>query len=103
MQSLQPVIHEKSINIHFPAPDFMPDPLLRLQDAQLGYQGEGESAVVLSAVNLSLRAGSRIGILGMNGTGKSTLIKTLAGILDRKSTRLNSSHVAISYAVFCLK
>src|SRR5690625_6158178 len=24
-------------------------------------------------------------------------------ILDRKSTRLNSSHVAISYAVFCLK
>src|SRR5690625_1910853 len=24
------------------------------------------------------------------------------GILDRKSTRLNSSHVAISYAVFCL-
>src|SRR5690625_6522493 len=25
------------------------------------------------------------------------------GIIDRKSTRLNSSHVAISYAVFCLK
>ena len=24
-------------------------------------------------------------------------------ILDRKSTRLNSSHVVISYAVFCLK
>src|SRR5690625_6863691 len=27
----------------------------------------------------------------------------LAGRVDRKSTRLNSSHVAISYAVFCLK
>src|SRR5690625_6282620 len=26
-----------------------------------------------------------------------------SGFLDRKSTRLNSSHVAISYAVFCLK
>src|SRR6266498_5528163 len=25
------------------------------------------------------------------------------GVLDRKSTRLNSSHVRISYAVFCLK
>src|SRR5699024_12229427 len=25
------------------------------------------------------------------------------GLLDRKSTRLNSSHVSISYAVFCLK
>src|SRR5690625_6572930 len=28
---------------------------------------------------------------------------TGSGVLDRKSTRLNSSHVAISYAVFCLK
>src|SRR5690625_5409923 len=27
----------------------------------------------------------------------------VGGYLDRKSTRLNSSHVAISYAVFCLK
>src|SRR5699024_12735645 len=28
---------------------------------------------------------------------------TTMGIIDRKSTRLNSSHVSISYAVFCLK
>src|SRR5438067_8131284 len=27
----------------------------------------------------------------------------LVGVQDRKSTRLNSSHVSISYAVFCLK
>src|SRR5690606_40483348 len=27
----------------------------------------------------------------------------ISGIIDRKSTRLNSSHVKISYAVFCLK
>src|SRR5690606_40303110 len=29
--------------------------------------------------------------------------RVYAGVLDRKSTRLNSSHVKISYAVFCLK
>src|ERR1039457_4872338 len=29
--------------------------------------------------------------------------KSMAGITDRKSTRLNSSHLVISYAVFCLK
>src|ERR1035441_64406 len=28
---------------------------------------------------------------------------TVGGDLDRKSTRLNSSHLGISYAVFCLK
>src|SRR3712207_7100016 len=31
------------------------------------------------------------------------LLLAVAGDLDRKSTRLNSSHANISYAVFCLK
>src|SRR5690606_41755971 len=48
----------------------------------------------------------RLLLLGANGigTGRGTLeheILERAG--DRKSTRLNSSHVKISYAVFCLK
>src|SRR5437870_4013129 len=34
--------------------------------------------------------------------GREKLVETLRS-LDRRSTRLNSSHVAISYAVFCLK
>src|SRR5690606_41038355 len=35
------------------------------------------------------------------GTGAGSA--SVAGMLDRKSTRLNSSHVKTSYAVFCLK
>src|SRR5690606_41243955 len=35
--------------------------------------------------------------------GETGWMLTLKTILDRKSTRLNSSHVKISYAVFCLK
>src|SRR3989475_8323999 len=34
---------------------------------------------------------------------KTTLSRFLFGLGDRKSTRLNSSHSQISYAVFCLK
>src|SRR5699024_11496603 len=34
---------------------------------------------------------------------KKKIEETLEHIQDRKSTRLNSSHVSISYAVFCLK
>src|SRR5690625_6017529 len=38
------------------------------------------------------------------GMGRSaTAVKDEDFVEDRKSTRLNSSHVAISYAVFCLK
>src|SRR5690606_39343725 len=40
----------------------------------------------------------------MNAKTSSTTARVLAsGVKDRKSTRLNSSHVKISYAVFCLK
>src|SRR5690606_41701775 len=38
---------------------------------------------------------------GVPGRGLRTLAE--AAVADRKSTRLNSSHVKISYAVFCLK
>src|SRR5207253_11287944 len=42
---------------------------------------------------------------GLMVVGKTTVAVTalVRAIADRKSTRLNSSHVAISYAVFCLK
>src|SRR5439155_23898201 len=39
---------------------------------------------------------------GSEVTMRSARLATSLGLLDRKSTRLNSSHVAISYAVFCL-
>src|SRR5256885_9835922 len=35
--------------------------------------------------------------------GVATLAGGVASLTDRKSTRLNSSHLVISYAVFCLK
>src|SRR5690625_5335147 len=39
----------------------------------------------------------------MTDKGKDKFFQILRRFRDRKSTRLNSSHVAISYAVFCLK
>src|SRR5438874_1979560 len=49
--------------------------------------------------NLALRQRYRRGCVRIALSGEAPAIKQL----DRKSTRLNSSHVEISYAVFCLK
>src|SRR5438034_6197338 len=50
---------------------------------------------------LKVFAAQNIGYFFYNGGGDSQ--DTAHKISDRKSTRLNSSHTVISYAVFCLK
>src|SRR5690625_2660106 len=58
--------------------------------------------VVLLPVYLLLFAGT-IETIPISTLVESILIVVVIPFVDRKSTRLNSSHVAISYAVFCLK
>src|SRR2546430_8675357 len=50
---------------------------------------------------LRSHAGPRAGVVRVAGGGRGQGIPPRA--IDRKSTRLNSSHSQISYAVFCLK
>src|SRR5207249_10977309 len=55
-----------------------------------------------SPVPVSDRVGPRLSARG-DADGRPGLGGALSQPRDRKSTRLNSSHVSISYAVFCLK
>ncbi|HEX7054955.1 MAG TPA: ATP-binding cassette domain-containing protein [Burkholderiales bacterium] len=77
MEELAPLHASAPFSFEFREPLRAPDPLLVLEDVAAGY---GEKAV-LSGIDISLRAGQRIGLLGVNGAGKSTLIKTIAGVL----------------------
>ena len=68
-------------------------------------------------VSFEVNEGEVVSLIGANGAGKTTILRTISGLvrpsagkieflgneIDRKSTRLNSSHTMISYAVFCLK
>src|SRR5690625_5446911 len=46
--------------------------------------------------------GTQFKVISINGEEPPENLQGYKDTIDRKSTRLNSSHVAISYAVFCL-
>src|SRR5690625_5711978 len=74
--------------------------LSALQDVLVESVSKGEAVKITGL--LSVERVERAARTGRNPqTGAE--IQIPAGYGDRKSTRLNSSHVAISYAVFCLK
>ena len=56
-------------------------PLLKLDQASLQYG----THILLDQVELNVRAGDRIGLLGRNGAGKSTLLKVIKGDITLES------------------
>src|SRR5690606_39801720 len=65
---------------------------------------KGMLDVKICAILKSNRFGKEIDILlDQTQSGTAVILFCEKSSLDRKSTRLNSSHVKISYAVFCLK
>src|SRR3712207_8787860 len=44
-----------------------------------------------------------LALVAVNERGQQFVARQVVSVQDRKSTRLNSSHANISYAVFCLK
>ncbi|WP_116367663.1 ABC-F family ATP-binding cassette domain-containing protein [Parahaliea mediterranea] len=94
MQKVAPAHVDSVFSFSFPAPDKSSDPLLRLDEATLGY---GDSPI-LHGVEMILRPGSRYGLLGKNGAGKSTLLKSLVGELPLLAgQRQGGEHCRIGY------
>lgn len=66
--------------------------VLAVEDLEIGYKE------ALSKVSFKLYKGQKLGIIGSNGTGKSTLLKTLVGNLDKISGSFEFGHnVRIGY------
>ncbi len=79
MEKIAPVLASAEFTFEFKEPINLPNPMLAITDAAFGYRGEdGGETTILRGVNRSVLAGQRIGILGANGQGKSTLVKTIA-------------------------
>ena len=79
MEKIAPVLSAADFDFEFREPQSLPNPMLAMSDLVCGYRSEeGQDTVIVHDINRSVMPGQRIGILGANGQGKSTLVKTLA-------------------------
>ena len=81
MERLAPVLTSREFSFEFREPLNLPNPMLSLKDVECGYESlvDGEpDKIIVRNISRSVLAGQRIGILGANGQGKSTVVKTIA-------------------------
>lgn len=94
MEKIAPVLASAEFTFEFREPANLPNPMLAISDAAFGYGDK----VILRGVNRSVLAGQRIGILGANGQGKSTLVKTIARTMPPLAGRITEGKgLAIGY------
>jgi ATP-binding cassette, subfamily F, member 3 len=80
MQPIAAEVDQQVLPFRFPSPDRpLGNPLIRIEGASVGYDAEKP---VLRHVNLRLDCDDRVGLLGANGNGKSTLAKLLCDKLE---------------------
>ncbi|MGB7756702.1 MAG: ATP-binding cassette domain-containing protein [Salinisphaera sp.] len=77
MEKVEAAHWDTPFSFQFLKPDRLPDTLLRVDDADVGY----DDAPLVADIKLRLIPGDRLAILGRNGAGKSTVMKLLAGEL----------------------
>ena len=99
MEKIAPVLASADFTFEFQEPANLPNPMLVLNDAAFGYRTEdGQENVILRNVSKTVLAGQRIGILGANGQGKSTLVKTVARTLPALAGKVTEGKgLAIGY------
>jgi len=104
MERIAPLLAEAEFTFEFKEPANLPNPMLAMQEVSFGYPAPvGAPAgtpptVIVRNVSKSVLAGQRIGILGANGQGKSTVVKTIARALQPLSGEITEGKgLAIGY------
>jgi ATP-binding cassette subfamily F protein 3 len=94
MERIAPVLTASDFAFEFREPANLPNPMLAMSDLACGY---GDTVIVRN-INRTVLAGQRIGILGANGQGKSTLVKTIAReLVPLAGTLTEGKGLAIGY------
>ena len=94
MEPIASVVEDKTTTFNFPDPAPLSPPLIAMDEVSVGYGAEP----ILKNLDLRIDMDDRIGLIGANGNGKSTLIKMLADRLKPQAGKIiKSSKLKIGY------
>ena len=93
MELIAPAHIDSPFQFTIPETEKISNPLIVLEDADLGY-----SDAIINKVKITFRPGDRIGLLGVNGAGKSTFVKSLKGDLQLlQGNKIEGKNLKIGY------
>ncbi len=93
MELIAPAHIDSPFKFKIPETSKISNPLITLENAHLGYETS-----IISNVKISLCPGDRIGLLGVNGAGKSTFVKSLKGELPLlEGSKFEGKNLKVGY------
>ncbi len=94
LERIEAPVHNEEFALHLPSAAECAERVLIMEDLTIGY----ETKVLAESINLTIRRGEKVALLGANGTGKTTLLKTILGELQPLKGRAKiGNRVQIGY------
>lgn len=94
LERIEAPVHNEEFALHLPSAAECAERVLIMEDLTIGYG----TKVLAESINLTIRRGEKIALLGANGTGKTTLLKTILGELQPLKGRAKiGNRVQIGY------
>ncbi|MCQ2372685.1 MAG: ABC-F family ATP-binding cassette domain-containing protein [Phascolarctobacterium sp.] len=94
LERLDAPVHNEEFELRLPSATECADRVLIMEDLSIGYKDN----LLAKGINLTLRRGEKVALLGANGTGKTTMLRTLLGELQPLKGRAKiGNRVQIGY------
>ncbi len=93
----KPITHEKRASLRFSYEVEPPLDVLEVRDADISVGEGADRKTLLQHISFAVRRGEKLGIVGVNGIGKSTLLKEILNILPHEGLIRFNKNVKLAY------
>ena len=93
----KPITHEKRASLRFSYEVEPPQEVLEVRDADISVGAGADRKQLLHEISFIVRRGEKLGIVGVNGIGKSTLLKEILNILPHEGLIRFNKNVKLAY------